>query len=175
MSGSDLKLVFDAHPALKTRLPVLADVCARSGDLVYAPRSKTRSARVCMRGVSAVAAQTGPMPEEIWPTGNRRAHRFAMAAGCSKSGRRHDGVRYRREQEHHAASYSAMVRADVQKVVRSAFTRACAADLDPEVAETIGYGTHTAGAVAGQTHCVERSRATTWTVRGMHRAWPETG
>ena len=46
------------------------------------------------------------------------ARRFAMAVGCTKSRKRHDGWKFRRVQEQHELSYTRLVRAAVRKSLR---------------------------------------------------------
>ena len=109
----DLKLTYEAHPAMKASNIDLRRLCGTGARLVYEARGKAACARVRLDHVAAdLEAQVGQSSND-----RHRARRFAMALGRGKVGRRHDGVRYRREQEHHAASYAAMVRAAVQKEV----------------------------------------------------------
>ena len=48
----------------------------------------------------------------------QRARRFAMAVGCTKSLKRHDGWKFRRFRDHHEVSFTLLVRAVVNKHLR---------------------------------------------------------
>ena len=120
VASSDLKCIYDAHPALKAFRGCLAALCARSGELSYEPRSGAVPARVRAVGQEAVDLhERGAGPNLS------RANRFAAASGSAKSNRRHDGRKYRREQEQHEFWYDQMVRAAVLKALRRRGAREC--------------------------------------------------
>ena len=121
VASADLKSIYDAHPALKAFRGGLSALCARSGELAYEPRSGAVPARVRAVGQEAIALhQPGAGPNR-----SRRASRFALAVGSAKSNRRHDGRKYRREQEQHEFWYDQMVRAAVLKALRRRGAREC--------------------------------------------------
>ena len=121
MASSDLKCIYDAHPALKACRGCLAELCRRSGALSYEPRSGAVPAKVRIVGQEAVGShETGAGLNR-----SRRASRFASAVSNAKSIRRHDGRKCRREQEQHEFWYDQMVRAAVLKALRQRGARKC--------------------------------------------------
>ena len=121
VASADLKSIYDAHLALKAFRGGLSALCARSGELAYEPRSGAVPARVRAVGQEAIA----PHQPGAGPNRSRRARRFALAVGSAKSNRRHDGRKYRREQEQHEFWYDQMVRAAVLKALRRRGAREC--------------------------------------------------
>ena len=157
MASSDLKCIYDAHPALKSFRGCLAALCARSGELSYEPRSGAVPARVRAVGQEAIGLhQTGEGPNRS------RAHRFAAAVGSAKSPRRHDGRKNRREQEQHEFWYDQMVRAAVLKALRRRGAREC-----------LGFAAASSMAprVAGRRRRAERDLSTSSTLCQAQKIW----
>lgn len=82
--------------------------------MLLEPRSQAGPARVCfLDGWFATAEVVRDRC-----LGSQRARRFAMAVGCTKSRKRHDGWKFRRVQEQHELSSTRLVRAAVRKSLR---------------------------------------------------------